>query len=293
MTDTTDSIQRLNNEIIKNLSMMSSDLHNQTEKNETKKNTCRIAPIAKVEKRETANVEFIKDLTDYYLSTSGSKQVGGYSGKRTIKSHFSDNKNEISEYGMNDSFVINNKRKVIIEESSENLDSLNRPRRDPGAIEAYNALVKKIMDILGVDEETAKLYRLALKIDVVTKHPELAKFENDALKIKEIEKMVTDRETLQRAIDSIDIEGLKKSLEERRKQRPFRPPRRHQRRPGSSITRESDQAATSGESTATPEKTEQTSQDTTPEKPKRRTKKQKAVESGYLESSEIIFSQAD
>jgi len=56
------------------------------------------------------------------------------------------------------------------------------------------------MELLDVDEDTAKIYRLALKIDVRNKNPELKKRENDALQVQEIEKITETKGKLKKSV---------------------------------------------------------------------------------------------
>ncbi len=100
---------------------------------------------------------------------------------------------------------------------SDEYTNQERPR-DEKADEMYRSFIKKIMDLLGVDEETARLYRSVLKINLENNNPELRKRENDALKIKELENLMENKKKLQAALDKIDIEKIKKFMEERRKE---------------------------------------------------------------------------
>lgn len=91
----------------------------------------------------------------------------------------------------------------------------SRPRkRNKEADEAYKALDQKIIDVLDVDAETARVYKILAKHAVVTKNPELKKSSNDALKIKEIEKLIT-KPKLKALVKNIDLEELKAKIKER------------------------------------------------------------------------------
>jgi len=236
------------------------------------------------EKSHNLYLPFIKKLTEYYVVKC--KQTGGYSGKRKIKNYFSDAEN-FPESGSNDSFI-SNKRKQLMENFSNYLTSQDRPRRDPKITEAYNALVKKIMELLDVDEDTAKIYRLALKIDVRNKNPELKKRENDALQVQEIEKITETKGKLKKVLDTIDIEGLKKNLIERREQR-----EKEQKERGE---KKGERKPPVVEADTTEEKPKE--EKLKEEKPKKKTKKaskatnakSRVAPNGYLESDEIIFS---
>jgi len=54
------------------------------------------------------------------------------------------------------------------------------------------------MDALEVDEQTAKLYRSAIKITIGKENPELRKMENDELRVKEMEKIIDDKKKIKR-----------------------------------------------------------------------------------------------
>lgn len=246
------------------------------------------------------NLDFIRNLTDKYRP-----QKGGYSGQRKIKSYMSD-PYEFSEFGINDSFV-SKKRKELIDQYSNLFSSQERPRNrfDPEAIEKYNEILQRIKDFLGVDDETAKLYRLALKINVTKDHPELKKKENDILKIEEIEKITRTKDDLQKAIKGIKIENLRQEQAERRAK--FLQEQADRRTQSQSQTSERTERTERKQNNGNKDtKTKRTKAVTTttsdadtasatspePTKPKRKTtkKESKVAENGYLESDEIIFS---
>ncbi len=101
-------------------------------------------------------------------------------------------------------------------------DSQDRPR-DTKIDDVYRSFVKKLMDVLGFDEETAKIYRSAIKIKIGEMNPELRKRSNDALKVKEMEKIFENEKSLKNFIKGIDIDKVKeymaKQKEENEKRR--------------------------------------------------------------------------
>lgn len=209
-----------------------------------------------------------------------------------------------------DSVNGNNKEETEIRISDLEEDDVNRQSfddlyfstqervRDEKADEIYRSFVKKIMDLLGVDEETARFYRWALKINLIKANPELKR--DEALKLSEMEKFFENKEKLQAILDKIDMDAIKKyrdelreAAERRRKER--RRLRKERRR----LRRERRQRQTEettekpSEETSDAAVTENTVTDTTEEAPKtkkRATRKSKVAENGYLLSDEIIFS---
>ncbi|ALR83978.1 hypothetical protein [Niemeyer virus] len=182
--------------------------------------------------------------------------------------------------------------------------SQERPReRNTKVDEIYRSFVKKIMDLLGVDEETAKLYRSAIKIDIGNKNPELRKWENDELKIQEMEKIFNNKQSLQNALDKIDMDQIKSEMSRRRdesnkrrdEKRKDREEKRRQKRSQRSDTRKQGiDSATSDE--ATSDQTQSTdSNNTTETASKKRTRKSTTSQSrvgpnNYLRSEDIIIS---
>lgn len=156
-----------------------------------------------------------------------------------------------------------------------------RPRRERDAKvdEIYRNFLQQLMDKLGINEETARTYRSAIKILIERDSPELKGFENDALKVKKMEEIFGDDKQFKALIKRVEVElpEIKKFMEERRKEAEKRKKEWEERRKsqGKHAPRtSSDKPATS---------------ETPKEKPKRKTKS-KVGEAGYLESDEVIFS---
>ena len=191
--------------------------------------------------------------------------VGGYSGRRFIKNKLADFSDDIlTESGSNDYFSKPHQSKLSFQD--DYLFNSDRVKSDPKVTEAYNAILKRIMEVLNVDEETAKLYRIYLKRQVGNANPELRKRVNDALKIKEIEKILGDNEkTAKKELKKIS----KESIEELRKWM-------HEHQLTRTVT------------TDTPEKKPKKTLKKA-EKPKKKSKKI-VSENGYLHSSELLFS---
>ena len=96
------------------------------------------------------------------------------------------------------------------------MNEQSRPRQKTASDEIYDSFLKKIMDMLEVDEQTARLYRAALKVHLEEAKPELKGRANDSAKVKEMEKFFTNKKKLTDSLAKIDIEGIKKKLQERR-----------------------------------------------------------------------------
>jgi len=129
----------------------------------------------------------------------------------------------VSEYGSKNSFDISNKREIMNE--YDYLYNQDRVSRDPEGTVIFNNVLKRIMELMGLDEKEAGYARTALKLYVLEKNPELKKRENDLKKMKEIEKLVVDKKTLKNVLDTMDVQKIKeytlsqkkKSEEERKK----------------------------------------------------------------------------
>lgn len=97
--------------------------------------------------------------------------------------------------------------------SDDRYSEQDRPRkRNKETDDIYRSFAKKIMDLLGVDEETAKFYRSVIKINIEESNPELKKRVNDALKVKEMESIFENKNKLQATLDKIDMEKYKKIM---------------------------------------------------------------------------------
>lgn len=171
----------------------------------------------------------------------------------------------------------------------ENQDRPRQPR-DEKVDEIYRSFLKKIIELLGVDEETAKFYRSAIKINLENSNPELKKRVNDALKVKEMEPLFESKSKLKAVLDKIDMNQIKKQMSEKKEEG-------ERRRAEAQKRREEKQKNFSGKktnnTTSSSEKTTTSNSMTTstePPKTKGRAKKAKVSENGYLKSDEIIFS---
>ncbi|ANB50509.1 hypothetical protein [Powai lake megavirus] len=169
------------------------------------------------------------------------------------------------------------------------ISNQSRPR-NVKVDETYKSFVKKIMDLLGVDEETARLYRSAIKIEIENKNPELKRRENDELKVKEMEKMFASKKILQKAIDDIDMDKIKKTMQERKanweaRSEEIRKAREERSKQNKNKKRSNNQTTTSDE-------TSSDNMSTSIEVPKKLNKNRKTsvVENGYVQSDEVILS---
>ena len=106
------------------------------------------------------------------------------------------------------------------DESGHNMFYTNSQERvrNEKVDEIYRSFVKKIMDLLGVDEETARFYRSAIKINLENSNPELKKRENDERKIKEMENIFENKKKLQETLDKIDMNKIKKYMAEKKEE---------------------------------------------------------------------------
>lgn len=155
------------------------------------------------------------------------------------------------------------------ERVTDSISEMGRPRNTE-VDEIYRSFVTKIMDLLGVDEQTAKDYRTVIKVKIEMENPELRKRINDPLKVKEMETFFVNKKKLKSLIDSIDMDEIKKYMAERKK--------------------ESEKRRQERES----EKSEKPKKKNTKKKGKKETEKKdkasRVVDNGYLQSDEIIFS---
>ncbi|AUV58335.1 hypothetical protein [Bandra megavirus] len=167
------------------------------------------------------------------------------------------------------------------------ISNQSRPR-NVKVDETYKSFVKKIMDLLGVDEETARLYRSAIKIEIENKNPELKRRENDELKVKEMEKMFTNKKTLQKAIDDIDMDKIKKTMQERKANWEARSEEIRKAREEKSKQNKNK----SKNQTTTSDETSSDNMSTSIEVPKKINKNRKTsvAENGYVQSDEVILS---
>lgn len=178
------------------------------------------------------------------------------------------------------------------------LAAQDRPReRNKEVDEIYRSFVVKIMDLLGVDEETAKFYRAAIKINIERNNPELQKRINDAIKIKEMEEIFKNKEKLNATLKKIDMDQIKEIMEERRKRREqFLEERQKNResKPNKKKGRKdrtilkSENSSKERKSTESSEKIDST--ENKPKKARRTTKKSSVAENGYVQSDDVEFS---
>jgi hypothetical protein len=174
-----------------------------------------------------------------------------------------------------------------------------RRARNPKVDELYRSFVQKIMDALKVDENTARLYRSAIKIILEREKPELRK--NDALKVEEMAHIIDNKDLLEDKIKSIDIEEIKKYMEERRKESEARRKQfreRHSRSPERTRPPETVQEEHKPEEhqdvkisdAPESEKSDTEKPDTKKRRGKRSTTLRTKGPGGYLDSDDILFS---
>lgn len=230
-----------------------------------------------------------------------------------INSDDSDDSVDSVDSDSNNTDNVKNKKSKINNSNFLNYSNIfssqERPR-DEKASEIYRSFVQKIMDLLGVDEQTAREYRSFVKITIENTNPELRKRENDALKIKEMENIFENKDKLQKMLDKINMEDLRKYMAERKEFGENRRKENENRRKDKSKDKSKDKNSDKN-SDKNKDKNKMTlvkntdsamdkiskSKNTdkakiktdTNTKPKT-TKKSKVVEDGYLKTDEIIFS---
>jgi hypothetical protein len=174
-------------------------------------------------------------------------------------------KRRINGYSLSNSFDVSNPNQFYSDE-----DMSRRPPPDPAADAMYKSFLETIMDTMGVDEKTARIYRAAIKRYIGVQHPELRPFDKDALKVKEMESIVNDKKKLKEFVETQSdlIASSKKFMEEHYDENKKR--------------------------TESQKKPENSTEDSTEEKPKKTKGKKKVADSGYLLSdNDRIFSTED
>lgn len=234
------------------------------------------------------------------------RDIWGSNNNRQAQKSFDDDWNtddfdlEESEDDMYDIRRINqNKRSTHYD-----MYTPDRPR-DEKVDEVYRSFVKKIMDLLGVDEETARKYRSAIKLNIEEKNPELRGRINDSLKVKEMEKIFENKNRLQQTLDSIDMGAIQEIIEKRKTESETRRAERNKDRSNRNRSDRNSDRPSKNEGTrgnrgskgsSGSKGSNGSSGQTETEKPKRTRKSSAApsrVNNGYLESDEIIFSSED
>ena len=214
-------------------------------------------------------------------------------------------------------FDSDNTDDIIDEERYDTYSAIfnqNRPRNEK-VDEIYRSFLQKIKDLLGVDDETARFYRSAIKINIEQNNAELRKRENDELKIKEMESIFESEAKLRATLDKIDMPAIKKYMEETREEAERRRAERNKLRDEKNKSRNGSQKKITDRPTSSkttdrptskpndkpndkptdkPKKSRKTTTTTekiaTSDKKPRPAKKFKVAESGYLQSEDIEFS---
>ena len=239
--------------------------------------------------------------TDDFDLTISDDDIGSYNGnsndndqtdtKKSGSNKQSKSANDRSKLNNDDDELeIINSRQMF--DYPDMFSSQDRPRTE--ADDMYSSFVQKIMDLLGVDLETAKFYRSAIKINIENSNPELKKRVNDNLKIKEMESIFENKKKLQSTLDKIDIEDIKKYMsqkkeegesrkkeyEEKRKQTPNKNKKQTARTNRTSFDSAKTSSATSATSDEAPK----------PKRARKPTTQSRIADNGYLQSDEILFS---
>ena len=187
----------------------------------------------------------------------------------------------------------------IIDDEDSPMDVQSRPKREPQPHdEVYRSFIQKIKDAMGVDEDTARLYRSALKIIITRDRPELRGRENDALKVQAMEEIINDKEVLKKTLNRDVIprlDEIKRIMEENREAGEKRRKEWEERKKNRG-DRENRTETNTGKSTATTNtsRKQQVSSKSTSDEPATKTRKprksSKVAENGYIQSDEILLS---
>ena len=232
---------------------------------------------------------------DFNFDHSTSRIDSERPNTETSELNIFDDDDEIEEEKFSDSDMDND-----VYNYSNVLANQDRPRKqNTKADDIYRAFAKKIMDLLGVDEETAKFYRAALKVNIEENNPELKGRENDEVKVKEMENIFENKAKLQAALDKIDMDKIKKIMKDRKEEWERRMEERKKMGEGKKMdegrnkpsaenrTKETSKAR-GKEKNYTTEKIVST--DTPKSKTKKTTRKTTDVENGYMQSDDVEFS---
>ncbi|BCS83048.1 hypothetical protein QLL95_gp1075 [Cotonvirus japonicus] len=216
---------------------------------------------------------------------------------RIFKNNIDDSNNSDNSDNSGDFDESDTERDIIdrrqIMDDPDLFTSQERPRNTK-VDEIYRSFVQKIMDLLGVDEETAKFYRSAIKIEITNKNPELRKRENDELKIQEMEKIFNNKKTLQDTLSDIDMDKIKKFMVERKQEvdklreerNKNRDQNRNKNRNKSNKNNDTSDAPVSTD-TSTDDNTEKSSKKT---KTSKKSSQSRITPGEYVMSDEIILS---
>lgn len=292
------------------------------------------ADLPQTQNKSDSKIEFIRALTAHYKKFVPMDGGKSYSGKRMIGSlnttHIA-NKNKrhnvesfstdsignlLTESGNNDKFTFDPDSDSDADTNQnlrqhwnmiENMSSLDRPRRDPEITSRYNEILKKIMEFLDLNEDKAKTYRSILKLYLENKYKELKGPQNDAIKIKEMEKIVADKKELKKywkenvepEMEKIEAhmrtqaklaEERKKEFEATRQDKPKKD--KFKKKPKVKSDTETSMPSISSESTSESESEKPKKKAAKkPEKKKAAKKPEKKIsENGYIRSDELIFS---
>jgi len=222
--------------------------------------------------------------TDFEANDRTSSNDRNPSNKRTLSDD--DEDDDYDEYD-----VVENRQMFDYPGMFDNNQDRPRRERDTKVDDIYRSFVQKIMDLLGVDEETARFYRSAIKITIEENNPELRNRENDALKIKEMESIFENKNKLQSALDKIDMDKIKRLMSQKKeegdKRREEWKKRNDEKRKSNSETSD-----TSDMDNKAPNVADTTTSDDKPKPRKRKTSanQYRVVNNGYLQSDEILFS---
>jgi len=171
--------------------------------------------------------------------------------------------------------------------------SQDRPRNTK-VDDIYRTFIQKIMDLLGVDEQTARFYRSAIKIKIGQDNPELKKRENDELKVKEMEKLFENKKKLQTFIDTIDMDHIKEYMAQQKKEGDRRKEGINKNNKTSETSDATLPANNNNTNTLTSDTTSKSktrnSSTTKPTRTAKSAKQSRIVDNSYLQSDEIIFS---
>lgn len=220
--------------------------------------------------------------------------VGGYKGTRYIHTSTESMSNYLDETDSR-SFVVKGRNALLANYQM----TMDRPKPDPAVSKEYNDLLKRIMKLLEVDEETAKIYRSGMKLNVMKANEELRSRDADGIRVEAIKVALgfdknkqdyskdNDKAVIA-TLKKIDVGAIKKYIDEQKKKsQEFIEARKKER--GESST-SSDRKPKKFEKRTPRSETSEPFSETEKKSDKSAKPKKGKSESGYLKSADLIFS---
>lgn len=150
---------------------------------------------------DESKLMFIDKLINYYIPNS--QMTGGKHHDYDDDDDDDDSEYDFEEYRKKNDF--------------EKLFDMNRHRFEKDKIEIFNSLLDKLKDKYDLNDEDARFYRTALKLYVIRKNPELRKYENEGIKLKEMQDIIEDKERGKKVLfEEINKEEIQKEMAKRK-----------------------------------------------------------------------------